>query len=131
MSLSRFVEELARTRIKLGVSAVHGIGVFALVNIPVGTRGLFAPPSPWLAVPKADVAQLPTAVQAHVELYCLQHDGVVYMPPHGFTVMDLVMYLNHSDSPNLRQLDSGDDFITLCDIPAGEELLLDYNTLEV
>jgi SET domain-containing protein len=42
----------------------------------------------------------------------------------------VVTYLNHSDEPNLRQVDGGDDFETTRDVRAGEELTLDYGTLE-
>ena len=41
------------------------------------------------------------------------------------------MYLNHSDEPNLKQMEGGNYFVTLRDIKAGEELFIDYNTLTI
>jgi SET domain-containing protein len=43
--------------------------------------------------------------------------------------MDLALYLNHSDTPNIRSIDDGDYFEALQDIPAGTELLVDYGTI--
>ena len=53
-----------------------------------------------------------------------------HLPPHGFRVVDFVTYLNHSESPNLRQVDGGDDFETTRDVIAGEELTVNDGTLE-
>jgi SET domain-containing protein len=131
MTSEEFTARLARTKIKLGVSPIHGIGVFALVDIPAGTQGLFSPPAVWRAVPLTELDVLAPVVRQHVETYCLQDETNIYLPPHGLEVMDLVMYLNHSDTPNLQQLDGGSDFRTLRDVDAGEELLIDYGMLEV
>ena len=43
---------------------------------------------------------------------------------------DVVTFLNHSDEPNLRQLDGGDRFVTTRDVTAGEELTVDYGSLD-
>jgi hypothetical protein len=122
--------DLAATRVGLGVSRIHGIGVFALADLPAGTADLFAPPAAWVPVPEADVQALPPAARRLVENHCLWDAGVYYVPPHGFRVVDVVTYLNHSDAPNLRQEDGGDRFVTIRDVAAGEELTVDYGSLE-
>jgi SET domain-containing protein len=43
--------------------------------------------------------------------------------------MDLVLYLNHSDTPNIISINEGEQFETIRDIKMGEELLVDYGTL--
>ena len=43
--------------------------------------------------------------------------------------MDLVIYLNHSETPNVLSLNEGAYFEALVDIKEGEELLVDYGTI--
>lgn len=131
MDARKLLREIADTRIGLAPSPIHGIGVVALTAIPAGTRDLFSPPGDeWPGVPLAELESLPPHARKLIGTYCLKDDERVYLPPRGFRVVDLVLFLNHSDAPNLRQMDAGDYFVTLRDIAAGEELTLDYDTLE-
>ncbi|MBS1566277.1 MAG: SET domain-containing protein-lysine N-methyltransferase, partial [Bacteroidetes bacterium] len=43
--------------------------------------------------------------------------------------MDLVNYLNHSAQPNVRSVNDGEYFETITDIPAGQELLVNYEAI--
>jgi SET domain-containing protein len=43
--------------------------------------------------------------------------------------VDLVIYLNHSNTPNVISINEGEFFEAIRDISAGEELLVDYGTL--
>ena len=132
MDRAELLRDLANTFIGLAPSPIHGIGVFALAKISVGKTDLFSPPSvAWHAIPHSEIETLPAHIHKLLDTYCLQDEDNAYLPPHGFKVVDLVHFLNHSDSPNLRQLDGGDVFETLRPIAAGEELTVDYGTLEV
>src|SRR4051812_8445892 len=123
MDPKTLLRDIAGTRIGLAPSPVHGIGVFALADIPAGTADLFSPPAgEWPAVSLAEIEALPAHARKLIDTYCLQDEGVAYLPPHGFKILDLVIYLNHSGTPNLKQMEGGDYFITLRDIQAGEEL---------
>ena len=130
MTTEDLLADVAATRVGLAPSAIHGIGVFALTDIPAGTRDLFTPPRPWVPVPDELVTRLPPHARRLVETYCLWDAGVYHLPPHGFRVVDVVTYLNHSDAPNLRQIAGGDWFETTRDVPAGEELTIDYGKLD-
>ncbi len=131
MEALELLRSIAETRIGLAPSAIHGIGVFALTAIPTGATDLFSPPQAWPAVPLAAIEELPLHVRKLLDTYCLQDESSVYLPPHGFKILDLAIYLNHSDTPNLKQVDGGDYFETLRPIECGEELTLDYGKLEV
>ena len=132
MDRAELLRDLANTFIGLAPSPLHGIGVFALAEIPAGKTDLFSPPSvAWRGVPLSAIKTLPAHVRKLLDTYCLQDEEQVYLPPHGFKVVDLVHFLNHSESPNLRQRDGGDFFETLRAIATGEELTVDYGTLEV
>jgi SET domain-containing protein len=43
--------------------------------------------------------------------------------------VDLVIYLNHSETPNVISLNEGEEFEAIRDIVSGEELLVDYGTI--
>jgi SET domain-containing protein len=52
-----------------------------------------------------------------------------FIPDYGFKLVDLVIYLNHSETPNVISLNDGEQFEAIRDIANGEELLVDYGTI--
>ena len=44
-------------------------------------------------------------------------------------MVDLVIYLNHSETPNVISINDGERFKAIRDIKVGEELLVDYGTI--
>jgi len=132
VDVTQLLNDIANTAIGLAPSPIHGIGVFALTNIPAGTTDLFSPESgDWPAIPAAMKKSLPAHTQKLISTYCLEDEDKIYLPPHGFKIVDLAHFLNHSDQPNLRQMEGGNYFVTLREIQAGEELTIDYGTLDV
>lgn len=118
------------TLISLKPSAIHGIGVFALVDIPAGVDCLFSnDKSEWIHISTQEVDLLPPQSKALIENFCLYDDDGYFVPEYGFKMMDLSVYLNHSDSPNLISLNEGERFKTIKNIKAGDELLIDYGTI--
>ena len=118
------------TYITLRPSSIAGIGVFALLDIPKGQRGLFSrDTSEWIKISKEEIASLPEHSRFLVENFCLFDEDNYYVPEYGFKMMDLVVYLNHADVPNMMSINEGEDFETLRDIKAGEELFLDYGEI--
>ncbi|MBN8673960.1 MAG: SET domain-containing protein [Chitinophagales bacterium] len=111
-------------------SPVHGIGVFAMQDIPKGCRTIFSKNvGEWIKLPIADVEKLPDHSRNLVETYCLYDEEHYYVPDYGFKVMDMVNYLNHSSTPNIISVNDGEYFEALTDIPAGEELLVNYGLI--
>ena len=72
---------------------------------------------------------LPKHSRDLVENHCLFDEDYYYVPDYGFKLVDLVVYLNHSDTPNVISINEGEYFEATRDIAAGEELLLDYGTI--
>jgi SET domain-containing protein len=108
-------------------SPIHGVGVYAIRDIPKGCRKIFSKGiGEWIKLPIKDVEALPTGSRALVETYCLFDDENYFVPDYGFKLMDLVNYLNHSHTPNVQSLNEGEEFEALRDIKAGEELLINY-----
>lgn len=128
MTKEALLKELAEdTFVTLRPSTVHGIGVFALRDIPKGCKTLFSKHvGNWIKVPISDIEQLPEASRNLVETYCLYDETDYYLPDYGFKVMDLVNYLNHSSTPNVISVNDGEYFESLRDIAEGEELFVNY-----
>jgi SET domain-containing protein len=131
MTKAELLQQLSQqTFVMIRPSTLHGIGVFAIRNIPCGQRGMFSSGiGEWIPVPKKEIAALPQHAIDLVENYCLYDADNYFLPDYGFKVMDLVNFLNHSDTPNILSINEGEDFETLRDIAAGEELLIDYGYL--
>jgi len=110
-------------------SRIAGVGVFALRDIPKGCRDMFSKPHPqdnWVKVPLAEVENLPDHARFLIWNYCLFDNENYYVPDHGFKKVDLCIFLNHSDEPNVKSINEGDYFEAVRDIKAGEELFLYY-----
>jgi len=131
MTREELLKELSgETYAALKPSAVHGIGVFAICDIPKGCRTIFSKGfGKWVKIPFRDIEILPPHSRSLVETYCLYDEDHYYVPDYGFKVMDIVNYLNHSSTPNLISVNDGEAFEALFDIPSGTELLLDYKTI--
>ena len=131
MTREQLLRELAEhTYITIKPSTVHGIGVFALQDIPKGCREIFSRNvGDWIKLPISDVEALPEHSRNLVETYCLFDNEHYYVPDYGFKVMDLVNYLNHSPEPNVISINDGIEFEAIRDIKAGEELFVDYHYL--
>ncbi len=131
MTKQALLDELANnTWVMLKPSATHGIGVFAIRDIPKGCRTMFSTdPGDWVTVSRPEVDALPEAAKHLVENYCLYDEQDYYIPAHGFKAIDLSLFLNHADVPNLVSVNEGEYFETTREIKSGEELLIDYGTI--
>ena len=131
MTREELLNELQQeTYITLKPSTIHGIGVFALCDIPKGCRDIFSKGvGNWIKLSIDDVEKLPEHSKNLVETYCLFDEDHYYVPDYGFKVMDMVNYLNHSSEPNVCSVNDGEQYEALRDIKAGEELLVNYNSL--
>lgn len=104
----------------------HGVGVFAIVDIPKGTY-IFEPDD--TPIVKVSPAELNTLAQPLRRLYhdfCVLRDGV-YECPVSFNQLTPSWYLNNSGDPNVAP-DEELRFYALRDISAGEELTASYET---
>jgi SET domain-containing protein len=130
MTKEELLQELSgNTWVMLRPSPIEGIGVFALRNIPKGCRDMFSKPddaSEWITISKNEIEALPAHAQFLVGNYCLYDEEHYFVPAQGFKKIDLSLFLNHSDKPNIISVDDGDYFETNRDIKEGEELVIDY-----
>ncbi len=123
-------ELTAHNYVMLKPSPVHGIGVFAITDIPKGTQNIFSKGiGNWIKVLRSEIDALPQHSKDVVENYCLYDERYYWLPDYGFKVVDLACFLNHSDEPNLVSVNDGEYFQSTRDIRAGEELFLDYGEI--
>ena len=112
---------------KLGVSPVHGIGVFAIRSIPKGVNPLKTyVTGKEVDVPKRDIKRLPLGIKNQIKMFCFYDRKKVCVPEIGMNSFHLSVYLNHSKQPNLRFKHDG-SLVTLTRIEEGEELFIDYD----
>lgn len=131
MKKQALLKQLAEsTYVMIKASPVHGIGVFAIRDIPKGTQDIFSQGiGEWIEVSKEEVDALPKHSRDLVENHCLFDDKSYFIPDYGFKLVDLVIYLNHSDKPNVVSVNDGERFEAIRDIASGEELFVDYGTI--
>lgn len=130
MTKQELLTELCNnTYVMLRPSPIEGIGVFAIQNIAAGCREMFSKPDltdQWITLSKHEVENLPQHARLLVENYCLFDKQHYYVPDYGFKKIDVSLFLNHSDTPNIISIQDGEYFEAIRDIEAGEELLIDY-----
>jgi hypothetical protein len=122
-------EALPHTEVytRLKPSKIHGVGVFAIKNIPKGTR-LFADDlGEMVWVEEAKIKRLPKELRRLYEDFSPQPSGR-FGCPRNFNRLTMSWYLNESANPNVGCVGNY-DFGTLRDIKAGEELTLNYSLL--
>lgn len=83
----------------------------------------------WIKLPITEVEKLPEHSRSLIETYCLYDEQNYFVPDYGFKVIDPVIYLNHSSSPNIMSVNDGEYFEALRDISPGEELFVNYQEL--
>ena len=133
MTKEELLEELSgNTWVMIKPSPIEGIGLFALRNIPEGCRSMFSKANEqeqWIPISKSEVENLPAHAKALIENYCLYDEENYFIPDYGFKKMDLVNFLNHSDTPNIISVNEGEFFEAIRDIKQGEELVIDYGDI--
>lgn len=131
MANEQLLHELANnTWVMIKPSGIHGIGVFAVRDIPKGCREIFSSEmGEWSTVPRNEVDALPQHARDIVENYCLYDNENYFVPAQGFKTMDLSLFLNHSDTPNIISVNDGEYFETIREIKNGEELFVDYGDI--
>ena len=113
--------------VRLKKSTIHGIGVFAIRDIPEGTKIFSNDESEMVWVDEANIRNIDPELRKLYDDFCVVKSDK-YGCPKNFNMLTVGWYLNESkENPNVRCTDDY-DFIALRDIKNGEELTVDYST---
>jgi len=132
----KILDKIQNTYCRLRPSKNHGVGVFAIRDIPRNTK-LFSGVSKyrWHKFNIADFKNVdPEIIKMIDDFAVIEKDGEVYLPSCGLEGLDMSFYLNHSSKPNVRTTDDGVNlainFATTRKIKKGEELMTSYSDFD-
>jgi SET domain-containing protein len=109
----------------IAASNIHGVGLFAQENIPKGTKVVIFDPEYDLAYDQSEIKKMPLLLQDFIRTYGYKNPE---RPGHYCCSIDNAKFINHSDAPNLVEMDDG-SFATR-EIDRGEEITTDYRQLD-
>jgi SET domain-containing protein len=124
------LKRLEKVYCRLAPSPIHGIGVFAIRNIPKGTN----PFNNSFMAQEAIVVNKDKIKDLGPEILSLLHDQHPTSDPNKQVVSNFpnqpiwTNYINYTDNPNIELMTNG-EWMTLRDIKIGEELLEDPKRL--
>jgi hypothetical protein len=112
------------TRLKI---SAHGVGVFAIRDIPDGLRLFEGDTGTVVRVPRAVVDQIQDVEMRRMYFDFCPIQGDNFIAPLDFNQLTMAWYMNHSVNANV-QADDTLHFIARRPITAGEELTTDYTS---
>jgi SET domain-containing protein len=112
---------------RLGISPIHGIGVFAVRDIPKGVKPLISLLKiKEFSLSKKEISKLPESVKKEIRMFCYYDKDKYLIPSIGLNSMNMAFYMNHSKTPNTKYL-KNNEIVALKKIKANEELFFDYD----
>src|ERR1022692_3464282 len=88
---------------RLGVSKIHGIGVFAITDIEKGMPLFEFDNTEMVWVSAKELENLPPKIKQLYEDFCvIKADKTMYGCPVNFNQLTMAWYMNHSDDPNVE-----------------------------
>ena len=124
----KILSNLEKTFCRLKKSELHGVGIFAIRDIKIGTdifQGIMQQGR--CVFDFKDLDFLDDAIKEMVKDFCIVDEkGRAQISEGGLIGMDMSYYLNESDDPNINTTDGGTMFVANRDIKKGEELTCCY-----
>lgn len=107
---------------QLSSSSIHGIGVFAAIDIPAGTQIWTMDERFDRVIPESLRDEVPALTAEFIDIYCYPSQA---HPGHYILETDNGRFMNHSETPNTDFNTPGKGIAKRL-IKKGEEILCDY-----
>ena len=112
--------------VRLQPSRIHGVGVFAIRDIPKGTYVFRGDDEEMVWIRDSTTKRLDSETKRLYHDFCVARNGK-FGCPTSFNMLTPAWYLNHSRKANMAA-DENYDFYATRRIKKGEELTVDYDT---
>tara|TARA_Y100000593_G_scaffold95087_1_gene199403 strand:+ start:2413 stop:2856 length:444 start_codon:yes stop_codon:yes gene_type:complete len=114
---------------RVKASEIHGVGLFALKDIPEGTS-IFGQQDPKIGASHffthLQLKKLPEEIIQLLYDYNFITDTGMHLPDYAWNYFHLSSYINHSEAPNVSYDIETNEFLALRDINKDEELLCNF-----
>lgn len=128
--MEKIIYPHSHTNARLGLSKIHGIGVFAIRDIPENKNIFPDDKTNIVWVPQEEISglNLPNAILKLYTDFCIYKDNK-YGIPENFNSITPGWYMNEpvKDTDENVYVDENYNFYAKRNITAGEELLVKYN----
>ena len=114
MSKKDLIKNMNDIYCRLGCSKIHGVGIFAIKEIPKDTNPFMTVSSKCgmdkvIKVHKDEIKNINPNVLKMVDDYVgPSENNFYYIPKDGLNSLSIRFYLNHSDKPNVKIVDDSD-----------------------
>tara|TARA_R100000426_G_C4799012_1_gene101782 strand:+ start:511 stop:894 length:384 start_codon:yes stop_codon:yes gene_type:complete len=116
--------------VRLQPSKIHGVGVFAIKNIPTNFT-VFKSTCSYKKTPIDSLSNLSKAEKDYYFDFFVRENDYIYLPSIPAQTIDISFFMNHdSINPNVKYDYNLDSFITIMPIKTGTELVYDYSSVE-
>jgi len=126
------LRNLKNTYCRLKSSSHHGVGVFAIRDIPKNFnpfKGLKR--QKWVEINIDELKHIEKdAMKMIDDFYVIEKDGKIEVNEGGLNGIDISYFLNDSKTPNVKRVKGGHEVITLRKIKKNKELTLAYSTFD-
>ena len=121
------LKHIEKTVCRLRPSSTHGVGVFAIKDIPRNTD-LFPDhqEEEWFPFSDEELEHLDEETRTMISDFFTKQNGYTWIS-RSLNNINVGWFLNHSSVPNVDHDTKKDTFITIKQVKKGEELLIDYN----
>ena len=135
MNIQKVIKNLQQdVYCRVKCSKIHGVGVFAIKDIPKGINPfkITKKGDKSVGILDKDIEKLnPEVKQMIHDFFQKEKDNKWYIPVSGLNSIDVSFYMNHSSKPNIKVTEGKESFVTFKSlklIRKGEELTINYET---
>ena len=125
--------KLKNTYCRIKPSKFHGVGVFAIREIPKNVNPFFGVKKQrWYSVKLEELKKLDKGILDMVKaFFAMEEDGTFSIPESLLNGIDISFFMNTSKKPNVKTIDDGTNFATTKKIKRGEELTVSYGDYDI